>query len=302
MNEEQVITIDSIDAYNKLLGVETLHPLVTVVNVDKSPDWINGATMRYGVYALFLKQGEGCSVRYGREKYDYQAGTIVTFAPGQSVKVEWNQDLPMPPSRALLLHPDLAYGTPLGKKIGQYAFFDYSQREALHLSDRERAIVTGLLDQIEAEIEHPVDYHSQTLITDAISMLLDYCMRYYDRQFITRHKVCSTIFTAFEEQVREYFRDGHAEQSGIPTVAYFAQRAHLSTSYFGDLIKKEAGVTAQSYIQDILIGQSKQLLLEGSLTINEIAYQLGFQYPQHFTRLFKNKVGITPNQYRRQAT
>jgi AraC-like DNA-binding protein len=113
--------------------------------------------------------------------------------------------------------------------------------------------------------------------------------------------VCSTIFTAFEEQVREYFRDGHSEQSGIPTVAYFAQRAHLSTSYFGDLIKKEAGVTAQSYIQDILIGQSKQLLLEGSLTINEIAYQLGFQYPQHFTRLFKNKVGITPNQYRRQA-
>ena len=181
MNKEQVITIDSIDAYNKLLGVETLHPLVTVVDVDKSPDWINGATMRYGVYALFLKQGEGCSVRYGREKYDYQAGTIVTFAPGQSVKVEWNQDLPMPPSRALLLHPDLAYGTPLGKKIGQYAFFDYSQREALHLSDRERAIVTGLLDQIEAEIEHPVDYHSQTLITDAISMLLDYCMRYYDR-------------------------------------------------------------------------------------------------------------------------
>ena len=149
-------------------------------------------------------------------------------------------------------NPDLAYGTPLGKKIGQYAFFDYSQREALHLSDRERAIVTGLLDQIEAEIEHPVDYHSQTLITDAISMLLDYCMRYYDRQFITRHKVCSTIFTTFEEQVREYFRDGHAEQSGIPTVAYFAQRAHLSTSYFGDLIKKEAGVTAQSYIQDIL--------------------------------------------------
>lgn len=193
MNKEQVITIDSIDAYNKLLGVETLHPLVTVVDVDKSPDWINGATMRYGVYALFLKQGEGCSVRYGREKYDYQAGTIVTFAPGQSVKVEWNQDLPMPLSRALLLHPDLAYGTPLGKKIGQYAFFDYSQREALHLSDRERAIVTGLLDQIEAEIEHPVDYHSQTLITDAISMLLDYCMRYYDRQFITRHKVCSTI-------------------------------------------------------------------------------------------------------------
>ena len=207
----------------------------------------------------------------------------------------------MPPSRGLLFHPDLIYGTPLAKRIHDYTFFDYDQREALHLSEREQRIVSDLLDSIEEELQHPVDKHSQRLITDAIGLLLDYCMRYYDRQFITRHKVCSTIFTTFEEQVREYFRDGHAEQSGIPTVAYFAQRAHLSTSYFGDLIKKEAGVTAQSYIQDILIGQSKQLLLEGSLTINEIAYQLGFQYPQHFTRLFKNKVGITPNQYRRQA-
>ncbi len=301
MNDEKIVTIDCIDSYNRLLGVETLHPLVTVLDVKEIPEWMNGSMVRYGLYALFLKQGEGCSVRYGREKYDYQAGTIVTFAPGQTVNVEWRRNLPMPPSRALLFHPDLIYGTPLGKKIQGYAFFDYSQREALHVSDRERAIIMGLLDQICMEMEHPVDHHSQTLITDAISLLLDYCMRYYDRQFITRHKVCSDIFSAFEQQVKEYFKDGHAERAGIPTVAYFADRANLSTSYFGDLIKKEAGMTAQSYIQDAVIGQSKQLLMERRLTINEIAYRLGFQYPQHFTRLFKNKVGMTPNQYRRQA-
>lgn len=303
MKQEQVFEIDSIDTYNKLLGVETMHPLVTVVNVDESPAWMNGMVAHYGVYALFLKQGNGCSARYGREKYDYQEGTIVTFAPGQSVTVEWNKDLPMPRSRALLFHGDLIYGTPLGRKIKDYAFFDYSQREALHLSERERVIITTLLDQIEAELSHPVDHHSQTLITDSISLLLDYCMRYYDRQFITRHKVCSDIFMAFEQQVREYFKDGHAERKGIPTVAYFAGKANLSTSYFGDLIKKEAGMTAQSYIQEALIGESKQLLIEQhGLSINEIAYQLGFQYPQHFTRLFKNKVGMTPNQYRRHAT
>lgn len=301
MEKEKIFEIDCIDNYNKVIGAETLHPLVTVVNVNELPQWLNGMTVHYSVYGLLLKQGEGCSMRYGREKYDYQAGSIVTLAPGQTVKVEWRHDLPMPPSRALLFHPDLIHGTALGRKIREYAFFDYSQREALHLSDRERATITGLLDQIAAEMEHPVDHHSQTLITDVIALLLDYCMRYYDRQFITRHKVCSDILAAFEHQVREYFSNGHAEAAGIPTVAYFADRANLSTSYFGDLIKKEAGMTAQSYIQEALISQSKQMLLERALTINEIAYQLGFQYPQHFTRLFKNKVGMTPNEYRRQA-
>lgn len=299
--EEKMIVIDSIDAYHRILDIETLHPLVTVLDVNESPEWMNGATLRYGLYAMFLKQGDGCSVRYGREKYDYQAGTIVAFAPGQTVKVEWRKDLPMPHSRALLFHPDLIYGTPLGRKIRQYAFFDYGQREALHVSDRERSMISGVMDQIALEIEHPVDHHSQALITDAISLLLDYCMRYYDRQFITRHKVCSDIFSAFEQQVNDYFKDGHAERSGIPTVAHFAELANLSTSYFGDLIKKEAGMTAQNYIQEAVIGQSKQLLLEQSLTINEIAYRLGFQYPQHFTRMFKNKVGLTPNEYRHQA-
>ncbi len=298
--KQEIYVIDSIDKYNKWYGKETFHPLVTVIDHPTPLEDLNGATLRYGVYGLFLKQGDGCSACYGREKYDYQEGTIVAYAPGKTFTVEWNKDLPMPPSRGLLFHPDLIYGTPLGKKIHDYTFFDYGQREALHLSERERAMVSMLMDQIQAEIEHPVDHHSQTLITDAISLLLDYCMRYYDRQFITRHKVCSDIFSKFEQQLKEYFEEGHPERNGLPSVAYFADKACLSTSYFGDLIKKETGTTAQHHIQDAVIERSKHLLLEGMLNINEISYQLGFQYAQHFTRLFKTKTGMTPNDYRKQ--
>ncbi|MCR5453366.1 MAG: helix-turn-helix domain-containing protein [Bacteroidales bacterium] len=298
--KENYHIIDTIDRYNKWYSKETLHPLVTVLNHDIPPERFNGATLRYGVYGLFLKQGDGCSVRYGREKYDYQEGTVVTYAPGQTVTVEWNADLPMPPSRGLLFHPDLLHGTSLDKKINSYTFFEYGQREALHLSQRERTVISSLLDQIENEIENPVDRHSQVIITDAISMLLDYCMRYYDRQFVTRHKVCSDVFSSFEHQLKKYFDSESPEKYGIPTVAYFAEKACLSTGYFGDLIKKETGATAQSYIQDTVINRSKQLLTEGTMSVSEISYKLGFQYAQHFTRLFKTKTGITPNEYRKQ--
>ena len=193
----------------------------------------------------------------------------------------------------------ILHGTQLGKKISEYTFFDYGQREALHVSERERTVISSLLDQIETEIENPVDRHSQTIITDAISMLLDYCMRYYDRQFITRHKVCSDVFSAFERNLKEYFEYGNAEKNGLPSVAYFAEKACLSTGYFGDLIKKETGSTAQSYIQDAVINRSKHLLKEGTLSVSEISYRLGFQYAQHFTRLFKAKMGVTPNEYRK---
>jgi len=299
--KQKEYTINSIDQYNKWYGWETLHPLVTVVNHDTVLENLNGATLHYGVYGLFLKQGEGCTVRYGREKYDYQEGTIVTYAPGQSVTVEWRDDLPMPPSRGLLFHPDLIYGTSLGKKIREYTFFDYGQREALHLSERERMMINVLLDQIRTEMEHPVDHHSQTLITDAIALLLDYCMRYYDRQFITRHKQCSDVFSKFERNLKDYFVQGQSERLGFPTVAFFADKACLSTSYFGDLIKKETGITAQHHIQDAVIEQSKHLLLENELSISEISYQLGFQYAQHFTRLFKAKTGVTPNEFRKRG-
>ena len=222
---ERIIQIDSVDAYNKLYGWETLHPLVTVVNhANPMASDLNHSRLNYGLYALFLKQGDGCSIRYGREKYDYQEGTVVSFKPGQVVEVEWDESRPMPPSRGLLFHPDLLFGTQLARRINDYTFFDYDQREALHLSEREQRMVVELFDRIEEELQHPIDRHSQTLITDAIGLLLDYCMRYYDRQFITRHKVNSDILTAFHQQLREYFVSGHPERNGLPSVAYFADR------------------------------------------------------------------------------
>ena len=299
--KQKIYEVDSIDGYNKWYGVETLHPLVTVIDIKESPEWLNGATLRYGLYGIFLKQGAGCSARYGREKYDDQAGTIVTHAPGEMFTVEWNKDLPMPPSRGLLFHSDLLYGTPLGKKIMDYSFFQYGDHESLHLSQAERTVIMALLDQIETEMQHAIDRHSQTLITDTISLMLDYCLRYYDRQFITRHKVNSEVFLAFQKQLKEYFENGHPERNGLPLVAYFADKACLSPNYFGDLISKESGTTAQRHIQDAVIERSKQLLVETRLPVSEIAYQLGFEYPQHFSRLFKSRTGMTPNKYRMTA-
>ena len=302
MTNERIIQIDSVDAYNKLYGWETLHPLVTVVNhANPMASDLNHSRLNYGLYALFLKQGDGCSIRYGREKYDYQEGTVVSFKPGQVVEVEWDESRPMPPSRGLLFHSDLLYGTQLARRINDYTFFDYDQREALHLSEREQHMVVELFDRIEEELQHPIDRHSQTLITDAIGLLLDYCMRYYDRQFITRHKVNSDILTAFHQQLREYFESGHPERNGLPTVAYFADKACLSPNYFGDLISKESGTTAQRHIQDAVIERSKQLLIETRLPVSEIACQLGFEYPQHFSRLFKSRTGMSPNEYRLTA-
>ena len=299
MAESKIIQIDSVDVYNKMYGWETLHPLVTIVNHSEEPPVdMNHKRLNYGLYALFLKQGAGCSIRYGREKYDYQEGTVVSFKPGQVVEVEWDESRPMLPSRGLLFHPDLIYGTQLGKRIHDYTFFDYDQREALHLSEREQRIISDLLDSIQEELEHPVDKHSQTLITDAIGLMLDYCMRFYDRQFITRKKVNSDIMSDFERNLAEYFNSGEAEYKGLPSVAFFADKAHLSAGYFGDLIKKETGLTAQRYIQNKVIDLSKQYVMDPSLSINQVAFKLGFQYPQHFTRLFKQQVGMTPSEYR----
>ena len=298
MAVDNIIQIDSVDTYNKMYGWETLHPLITVVNHKLPLERLNHSRLNYSLYALFLKQGEGCSIRYGREKYDYQAGTMVCFKPGQVVAVEWDDSRPMPASRGLLFHPDLIYGTPLSKRIHDYTFFDYDQREALHLSEREQRIVSDLLDSIEEELRHPVDKHTQTLVTDAIGLLLDYCMRYYDRQFITRHKQNSDIIGRFQHELEDYLHSGEAELKGLPTVAYFAEKAFLSPGYFGDLIKKETGLTAQRYIQNKIIDLSKQYVMDPNLTINQVAYKLGFQYPQHFTRLFKQQVGVTPSEYR----
>lgn len=295
--ERQTINLDSIDAYNKLYGLPTHHPLVSVVDLKKSTQGVNHVRMKYGVYALFLKNGVYCSIKYGRRHYDYQEGSVVSFSPGQIIDVDMDKLEIGPDVTGLIFHPDLIYGTPLCDKIASFHFFDYSQMEALHLSEDERTIFTDCLDKIRKEAEHPVDHHSAALLSANIQLLLEYLHRFYDRQFITRHKVNSDVVAQFERNLKEYY-DRDIRKDMMPSVAYFADLASLSPSYFGDLIKKETGITAKEMISQHLVSVAKHRLTTSSDDISIIAYDLGFQYPAHFSRLFKRITGQSPRQYR----
>lgn len=296
-----IIQLDSVDKYNKLYGLPTLHPLITVADLTKASRSVNHVKMNYGIYALFLKNDINCTLKYGRQYYDYQEGTIVSFAPGQVVEVEMNGNEFQPEVIGLLFHPDLIHGTSLDRKIQQYTFFNYAQNEALHLSEQERNIITDCLQKIAYELNYPVDKHSHNLLAVQVELILDYCMRFYDRQFCTREKVNSDLLVRFEQLLNRYFDNNEKKNEGLPSVKYFADKICLSPGYFGDLIKKETGKTAQEYIQYKVIDQAKKRLLGSEMNISEIAYSLGFQYPQHFIRLFKKIEGSTPGQFREQS-
>lgn len=297
---EQLIKIDSIESYNSFFGLETRHPLVAVVDMAQATNTRLPDEMAYDyrVYALFLKQTYCGDITYGRQPYDYQEGTVTSFAPGQMVHVKLDGKTKIN-ARGLLFHPDLIRGTSLGHDIGQYSFFDYSSREALHLSDEEKSIFCDCLNKIEMELERPIDRHSKQLICRNIELLLDYCMRFYDRQFITRHEANHDVLTRFEHELNAYFSGNRAEHDGLPSVKYFAERCFLSPNYFGDLVKKETGRSPQEFIQGKIIDLAKDELAGSGKSVTEIAYKLGFQYPQHFNRYFKRSVGMTPMEYRR---
>ncbi len=292
------IVLDTVDKYNKLYGLETLHPLVSVIDLTKATRVVNHMQMDYGIYALYLKNSTECNIKYGRKKYDYQEGTIVSFAPGQIVEVTTEIDEVKPNVYGLLFHPDLIRGTSLGQNIKKYGFFSYSSNESLHLSEREKEVFMDCLKNISIELNHSIDKHSKSLISMNIELLLNYCLRFYERQFITREESNRDIIQLFEKYVSEYFEKNLQSENGLPTVKYFADKVHLTSNYFGDLIKKETGKSAQEYIQLMVIERAKDRLIGCNLTISEIAYELGFQYPQHFSRVFKQQTGITPNQYR----
>ncbi len=283
--------------YNDLLGVEILHPLVSVIDLSKSRR-IRHMRHTFGFYTLFLKEVRCGNLIYGRQYYDYQEGTIVAIAPGQVAGVEDNGEEFQPKGWALVFHPDLIRGTSLGRNIRSYSFFSYEANEALHLSEQERAIVVDCLHKIRTETEHAVDKHTRRLITANIELLLDYCVRFYERQFLTRSQVNSDLLIRFETLLDAYFSSDRPQSEGLPSVKYFAEQLHLSANYFGDLIKKETGRTAQDHIQLKLIDVAKERIFDVRKSVGEIAYELGFKYPQHFTRLFKKLTGLTPKEYR----
>ncbi|MEN5379556.1 helix-turn-helix domain-containing protein [Sphingobacterium kitahiroshimense] len=295
MNEIQ--RIDTVKQYNDAMGVDTLHPLVSVVDFDTMPTY--QYFKRYmGVYAIFLKYIKCGDMRYGNQPYDYEDGTLVFISPGQVYGIDSKGEIIKPQGKALVFHPDLISDTDLGRKIKYYSFFSYEVNEALHLSKKERAIVNDCFDKIAYEIDLNIDIHSKTLIVSNIELFLNYCMRFYDRQFITRTNVNKDILSRFENLLHAYFGSEKPQTLGIPTVSYCADQLHLSPNYFGDMIKKETGRTALDHIQSKLINEAKIMLFDKDKQISEVSNLLGFNYQQHFTRLFKQKTGVTPHEFR----
>ena len=297
---DKILNLDSVDLYNKLYGLETLNPLVSVIDLNKATSSVDLIRFNYGIYALYLKLEKACDIKYGRQTYDYQEGTIVCFAPGQTAETNPTTDKVQVNAHGILFHPDLLRGTSLGKNIKKYTFFSYEVNEALHLSEEERSIVMDCLKIIRMELEHGVDKHSKTLLVNHIELLLNYCMRFYERQFITRGKTNRDVLTRFENLLDEYFESTLAEQDGLPTVKYFADKLCLSSNYFGDMFKKETGKSPQEYIQEKVIELAKERISGTADTVSQIAYSLGFHYPQHFCRLVKKRVGYTPSEDRAQ--
>ena len=295
----QEVFINTIQDFNDYQGVETLHPLVSVVHVENT-EHIKECVMHYGVYAIYLKENKGCKLSYGRTPYDFDEMTVTSFAPGQVVKVEPNPDVPFAKFTALVFHPDLLNRTALGRQISRYEFFGYSSTEALHLSAKEVEVFRGVLAMIEQELHRAIDKHTRELIVSNIELLLNYCLRFYDRQFITREEINHTLVKKFIELLDDYITS-KALRDGLPTVAYFADKCCLSSGYFGNLVRVETGRTAKDIIADHVLAYAKQLLNDETLTITMISNRLGFEYPQHFVRFFKSHTGKTPSAYRNEV-
>jgi AraC-like DNA-binding protein len=294
---DSIKRFDTVSDYNAFNNNETLHPLVSVVDLSKASPR-QGMKMFFGFYTIFLKEVKCGDMQYGRHTYDYQEGTLVFLAPGQTAGINSNGVTYQPKGYALVFHPDLIHGTVLGRHIQDYSFFGYQSNEALHLSERERKIVLDCFSKIEYELEHSIDKHSKKLIISNIELFLNYCTRFYDRQFITRDNAHRGILERFENLLNAYFQADKPQTLGLPSVAHFAQELNLSASYFGDLIKKETGKTAQGYIQSKTIDIAKERMFDENKSVSQVAYELGFKYPQHFIRVFKQRVGSTPSEYR----
>ncbi|WP_300979051.1 AraC family transcriptional regulator [Flavobacterium sp.] len=294
---ETIIKLENVSQYNALKDKETKHPLISVFDNTNTRNLPNHCRMHFGFYAIFLKAGRCGELKYGRNTYDYDDGTLVFISPGQVLEIN-NDENYKPTGLALLFHPDLIKGTALGKQMSQYSFFSYDSNEALHLSQKEQQIIKDLFGKLEFELSQSIDKHSKSIIANTIELLLNHCERFSDRQFITRENINTDILSKFEHLLNDYFQDEITLELGLPSVGYFADCLHLSPNYFGDLIKKETGKSAQEYIQIKLMNIAKERIFDSGKSISQIAFELGFKYPQHFNRMFKKSTGYTPNEYR----
>lgn len=297
---DEILRLDTVQDYNRLLGVETLHPLVSVVDMSQLES-IAHHRIQFGFYCIYFKQLDCGTVLYGRSKYDYQEGTMLFIAPGQTAGVADGGATLNPKGWILMFHPDLLYGTPLSRRMKDYSFFSYSSDEALHMSEREKHIILNCFREIQEELEHSVDKHTKQIVASNIETVLNHCVRFYERQFVTREITNHSVIDRFHEILEGYLNSEEPVSQGMPTVQYCADKVCLSPNYFGDLIKKETGKTASEHIQTAVISKVKEQLVETDKTISEIAYDLGFNYPHHLSRSFKKLTGLTPGEFRSKA-
>lgn len=300
-NMGEITRIDTVQQYCDLFGIEALHPLISIVNCyEMSP--IRHSKRLYNVYAVLLKDTDCGTMQYGRSLYDYEKGTVLFAAPGQVMGAADDGNLHQPAGWALVFHPELLRGTPLARLMKDYTYFSYNANEALHLSEHERKTFTESIGRLCEELNYPIDKHSRSLIIDNLKLLLDQCVRFYDRQFITCENVNSDLLARFEALLDDYYKSRLPITEGIPTVQYCADKLCLSTNYFSDLVKKETGMSAIKHIQQKILDIAKERILDTSKSLSRISDEMGFQYPQHFTRWFKKMEGCTPNEYRMQVS
>lgn len=292
------VDVRSISEIHELWGCgKPRHPLVTVIDLTKHQfqGERNGLAYRLDFYTIFCKKFSGM-LGYGRSYYDFSGGSLMFTAPGQATTPITAPSLEE--GWALFFHPDLIYHSTIGQKIARYSFFNYESNEALHVSEEEKNALLDCVRKIESEYSQPIDKHTQTLIQNNIEMLLNYCSRFYDRQFFTREKVNTDLVQFFEKLLKEHFAQESLINSGLPGVKYFAEQLHLSPNYLSDLLQKFTGKTTQEHIHLQLIDKAKGLLWSTEMPVSELAYKLGFENPPHFTRLFKQKTGYSPREYR----
>lgn len=299
-----LIKIKTISQVHNFFGIEKpKHPLVTLLELNNKFRQMGLSHIHYTseLYQITFKSSNCPHIRYGRNTYDYQEGTLLFMGPGQTLQIDLDEDDITSDygSWALLFHPDLIRKSELGKIIDKYAFFSYNVNEALHVSEEEKKLLEDIISRIVKEYSQNIDKHSQELIVSQIKLLLDYCSRYYDRQFHTRSNLNKDIVVDFEQLLKEYFNSENLSEKGIPLVKYFSKALNLSSYYLSDLLKKETGRNTQEYIHFYIIERAKTTLLNSNNSVSQIAYDLGFEYPQHFSKLFKNKTGMSPKEYRK---
>ncbi|MEO0565440.1 MAG: helix-turn-helix domain-containing protein, partial [Chloroflexota bacterium] len=297
-----IMHIQSISQIHRFLGLRPpKHPLISVMRLQEEETNVafNETRIVIDLYSIAIKSGSSGAFSYGRNSYDFDEGTVVFLSPGQTVRFGENYALPLGAGAwTVVFHPDLIRQSELGQRMDGYSFFDYDINEALHISEDERQILHEIVNNIEREYMQNLDRHSQDLVISNIKLLLDYCARYFDRQFYTRTNMNKDIVAQFERLLKDYYSSGRHMDQGIPSVAYCGEALGLSPKYLSDLLRKETGRNALEHIHFFVIEKAKLNLLNSEQTISQIAFGLGFEYSQHFSRLFKTKTGMSPREYR----